>query len=44
MDIYVQAPDPQKTVGLTAPCLVCLSKYDVCLMTDALMQYKSISY
>ena len=31
VDINVQPPNPQTTVDLTAPCLVCLVKYDVYL-------------
>ncbi|CAF5040629.1 unnamed protein product, partial [Rotaria sp. Silwood1] len=34
VDINVQAPDAQTTVDLTAPCLVCLIKYDVYLGTN----------
>jgi hypothetical protein len=31
VDINVEPPDAQATVDLTAPCLVCLFRYDVCL-------------
>jgi len=30
VDINVEPPDPQTTVDLAAPCLVCLFRYDIC--------------